>query len=94
MQAQSDLITAILYSVSGALVLAITAMIVHAYNRILTTQDAFLEALNIIKIEQAEQAGQIANNKEHVVRLERIVNDESDAMADKIVTKLKAAGGW
>lgn len=94
MQAQSDLITAILWAVSGALILTITAMIVHAYNRILNTQDAFLQALSEIKLEQVEQAGQIANNKEHVVRLERIVNDESDAMADKIVTKLKAAGGW
>lgn len=94
MEAQTDLITAILYSVSGALILAITGMIIHAYNRILKTQDAFLEALGKIRIEQTKHAIKIDSTKEHVTRLERIVNDESDIMADKIVTKLRAAGGF
>lgn len=94
MQAQSDLITAILYSVSGALILAITAMIVHAYSRVLKTQDAFLETLSEMRIEQAEHALKIESNTAHVIRLERVVTNHSDEVADKIVTKLKAAGGW
>lgn len=90
MEAQTDLITAILYSVSGALILAITGMIVHAYNRILKTQDAFLQALSDIKIEQAEQFKDIDNNREHIIRVERLITHQSEDMAEKIVTKLRA----
>lgn len=93
MEAQTDLITAILYSVSGALILAITGMIIHAYNRILKTQDAFLEALSAIKVEQAEQFMLIDANKDHIVRVERILESQSDEMADKIVMKLRAMSG-
>ncbi len=94
MEAQTDLITAILYSVSGALILCIVGMIIHAYNRILKTQDAFLEALSEIRLEQVEHFKDIENNKEHIMRIERVITNQSEEVADKIVTKLKAAGGF
>jgi len=94
MEAQTDLITAILYSVSGAVILAIAGMIIMAYNRIVKTQDAFLEALSAIRLEQVHQNNEIKNNHEHIVRLERVQENQSETIADHIVTKLKAAGGF
>lgn len=89
----SDVITAILYTLTGVFALAISAMVVHAYNRIMKTQDAFLQALSDIRLEQVDQNNKIKNNHEHLVRLERVQTTHAEDLADKIITKLRAVSG-
>lgn len=91
MNYETTALTVIFYTLTGAFALAIVWMIVQAYNRIVKTQDAFLEALNDIRMEQIDQNHNIKNNHEHIVRLERVQAGQAEEMADHIVTKLKAA---
>lgn len=93
MEAQTDTITAIIFSLCAFVTGGLCFIIWHMYTRILKTQDAFIEALQAVRLEQVEQNNNIRNNHEHIVRLERFQTSHAEEMADHIVTKLKASMG-
>lgn len=93
MQHETDAITVIFYALTGVFGIAICTMVFHAYNRIMKTQDAFMDALQKIHIHQEKQDNSIENNKQHIVRLERVQETQAEKISDQIVSKLRAAGG-
>ena len=94
MEAQTDAITAIIFSFCAFVMGGLCFIIWHMYTRILKTQDAFIDALTDVKLEQVDQNNNIKNNHHHIVRLERVQESQAEDIADRIVTKLRAAGGF
>lgn len=93
MQHETDALTVVVYSVCAVMCGGLSFIIWHMYSRVIRTQDAFLEALSVLQLEQVKQNYEIKNNHEHLVRLERVQNTHSDDLADKIITKLRAISG-
>lgn len=93
MSHETDALNVVIYACLGLAITALGFIIWHMYTRILVTQDAFIEALNEIKLEQVEQNLKIENNHDHIKRIERIQLTQAESLADTIVAKLRAASG-
>lgn len=94
MQHETDAITVIIFSFCAFVTGGLCFIIWHMYTRILKTQDAFILALNRVELEQVSQNNEIKNNHQHIVRLERVQENQSEVIADHIITKIRAAGGF
>lgn len=94
MEHQTTELSVVVYSVCAAVIGGFFFLIWHMYSRILKTQDAFIEDLRFIRDEQLKQTFEIKNNHEHIVRLERVQVNTTMEIAEQVVTKLRAAGGY
>lgn len=88
MTVNTDALTYVVYSVCAFMTGGLCFIIWHMYSRILRTQDAFIEALNDVRLEQVQQNHEIKSNKEHIIRLERVQTSAHEDLADTIVAKL------